>query len=275
MSRKIAAVLLGLFLLLAGITVCIRPICARVVHEAFLGRAVALRANDVIWDWYEDEDIDWAVELQEKVTGHKELDRAAAKYLDALAVYRRAEGNFREPDIRENLDRLNQDIARELEIKFRTELKAAERTMFLEELYEAESEVIEILSELPYFIRNFGSPAWMALGLYAILTSWSLRFLLLLILAALILWIYWMNRGKGAECLRHMAFPFLADGVILGLLLPALVRTVSYTVTNRLIGRAWAIDTFAFVYAGAVLVLIGGALLLVWYWTERILGSGR
>lgn len=271
MSRKISAVLFGLFLFLLGIVVCVKPTCARVVHEAFLGRAVALRANDAIWEWYPDvdENLDWAIQLQEKVTDHRQLDRIAAKYLDALADYyqveeRNLEGIFEDPDVSENLEALNQDIIKELETKFGPVLNTAEKERFWEELYEAEYPVVEILNELPYFIRNFGDLAWTALGLYAVLTSLSLPLVLVLILAALGFWMYRGEKQK-IKWLLHMAILFLADGVVIGVFLPFFVRSVSYGLTNRLIGRAWAIDMFAFWYMGILFLLAGAVLLLIWF----------
>lgn len=275
MSRKIAAVLFGIFLLITGAAVCIKPTCARVVHEAFLGRTVALRANDVIWEWYPELDIDKGVELQEMVQGHGQLDCVAAEYLDALAKYRRMGEAFEAPDIRENLNALNRDIVRETASESGGELSADAQEQFMEELYKAEYPVIEILDELPYYIRNFGVLAWTALGLYGVLTSWQFLALLALFLLGLGFWMYRAEREK-ADLLRHGAIPFLADGVILGVLIPAFIRTVSLFITNRLIGRAWYINTSAFLHTGIGFAVIGILLLFIWNRRMRLVnGMGR
>lgn len=273
MGKRILTVLLGAILLFAGLVICVRPVCARVIHEAFLGRAVALRANDVIWNWYSDEDLDWAIGLQERVTAHRQLDRVAGKYLDALADYYRSEkngteGNFQEPDVSENLKALNEDMIQELEDKYKTGLSEIGRASLAEELYEVELPVIDTLNELPFFIRSFSWQGWMALGFYAFLTSWQLFLGLAASLGALGFWIYRLERDR-ARWSYHMGVLLMTDGAILGILVPLFVRSVSYRITNRLIGRSWMIDTSAFLYTGILFVLVGAALLFYWFRKTR------
>lgn len=274
MSRKIPAVLLGIFLLITGAVICIKPVCGRVIHEAFLGRAVALRANDVIWKWCPDMELNEAVVFQDMVQGHRQLDRAASKYLDALVKYRWSGDSFEAPDIRGNLGILNRDIVRRAESESGTELSADRRELFMEELYEAEYPVIEILNELPYYIRNFGALAWMALGLYGILTSWQFLGLMILFLLGLGFWMY-RAEGEKTDLLRQTGILFLTDGVILGILVPAFIRAVSLPVTNRLIGRAWEIDTSAILYRGIGFAVIGILLLFIWNWRIRQAGEQK
>ena len=117
--------------------------------------------------------------------------------------------------------------------------------------------------------------AWTALGLYGVLTSWQFFALLALFLLGLGFWMYRAEREK-EELLRHGAIPFLVDGVILGVLIPAFIRTVSLSVTNRLIGRAWYIDTSAFLYTGIGFAVIGILLLFIWNRRMRLVnGTGR
>lgn len=261
MGKKAAAVLLGIILLLAGGTICIKPICADVVKRAFLARAVAFRANEVLWNWYPDEDTDKALKIQTMIMEHRQLNRIAVKYLNALAEYRSSGRDFREPDVSGNLKKMNESVLDRLESEFGGKMTQEGRTALLNELYEIEQEAIDRLNELPVFIRNFGEPAWLALGFYQAWTS-RLFFLALAVTAAWLCFYTFRREEQKGKWLQRMAIVLLIDGAALGLVLPAMIRAVSYRVTNRMIGRAEMLDTSAPLYTGLAFALLAAGMLL-------------
>lgn len=261
LGRVALAGLFGLFLFAAGILVCIKPICSRAIHEAFLGRSVALRVNDVIWMWMNGDDIDCAVEIQEKVEEHAQLERIAAKYLDALADFSGSDKVFVSLDISGELAVLNEDIIRMLESERGQKLGEEQRQSVIRGLEGEEAQVIGILDDLPYFIGNFGEPARLAIRLYRILTSRMLLAAVALVLVFLGVWMYRAQERKGAM-LWHMAVPFLVDGGMLGVILPMVIGRIGMQITNRVLGRAGEVDVSPMRYAGCLFVGIAFVLIL-------------
>lgn len=261
MGKKAAAVLLFVVLLLAGGTICIKPMCADVVKRAFLSRAVALRANEVLWDWYSDEELDRAIRIQKMIMDHKQLNLIAAKYLDALADYQGAGRDFREPDISGSLEKMNESVLRELESEFGEKMTQEGRTAFLKELYETEQEAVDRLNELPFYIGNFGEPARLALRFYRVWTS-RLFFLALMALAAGLGFYTFRREEEITKWLMRTAVFLLADGAVLGIVLPMAIRAVSYRISNRVIGRAEMLDTSALLYTGIIYMLLAVGMML-------------
>lgn len=260
-GRIVSALLFGVILLMMGTAICVKPVCSRVIHQAFLGRSVALRANDVIWKWFETDDIDKAIQIQERIENHAKLERIAAKYLSALADFSGEAGMFEKPDVNAELTALNEDVIQMLESELEQEIEGVKRQSVIRELEKAESQVIEILDEMPYLIGNFGTPARFAIRLYGILTSWQLLGGMALILLLLEVWMYGAQ-GRKAEMLWYMAIAFLVDGGMLGVILPMGIGRIGIHITSRVLGRASEIDVAPLRHMGLLFAGVAIALAL-------------
>lgn len=252
--------LFALLLLLSGLLFCIRPVCAGLVREAFIGRAVALRMNDVIFQYFPDMDIEAGIAIQETMEQHRQLDRITADYLDALADCGGSAEAWRSPDVSKAFEKLSQDVILALQQKGGCAISPELETQLLTQFREKQAAVLSILEELPYLTGLFRGPAGAALTLYRILTSVPFAAAVLLLTAGTGALLY-VRRKENAEWVKSLAAASLADGVILAVLLPLLLQTVTLPLTNRVLGRSMFIDASAFRLAGVILLLAGGLLL--------------
>ena len=102
-KRIFLSLLLALVLMLGGISLCLKPICAKLIRDNGIGRAVALRINDVLYEHFPQTiSIDNATEIQNRMEKHPAL----AKNL------RQISGCFRKRDIFRRISRYQRGIRR-------------------------------------------------------------------------------------------------------------------------------------------------------------------
>ena len=250
------SLLLALVLMLGGISLCLKPICAKLIRDNGIGRAVALRINDVLYEHFPQAiSIDNAAEIQNRMEKHPALAKISVKYLDAFA-----NGTFSAefPDTSAEYDVFNEEILDDLETALGFPLDLSVRQTMEQELQEKEAVVADMLFSLfSSFDRHFGRFASIALRLYGSYTSLPFRIALALI-AFLLIWLLW--KKEGPSCLKAIGVCCIADGLILAAFLPFLLFITAYTLTNRLIGRTTEIPVFPLFIAGG-LFLVAGLLL--------------
>ncbi len=252
-KRIFLSLLLALVLMLGGISLCLKPICAKLIRDNGIGRAVALRINDVLYEHFPQTiSIDNATEIQNRMEKHPALAKISVKYLDAFA-----NGTFSAefPDTSAEYDVFNEEILDDLETALGFPLDLSVRQTMEQELQEKEAVVADMLFSLfSSFDRHFGRFASIALRLYGSYTSLPFRIALALI-ALLLIWLLW--KKEGPSCLKAIGVCCIADGLILAAFLPFLLFIAAYTLTNRLIGRTAEIPVFPLFIAGGLFLAAG------------------
>ena len=184
-KRIFLSLLLALVLMLGGISLCLKPICAKLIRDNGIGRAVALRINDVLYEHFPQTiSIDNAAEIQNRMEKHPALAKISVKYLDAFA-----NGTFSAefPDTSAEYDVFNEEILDDLETALGFPLDLSVRQTMEQELREKEAVVADMLFSLfSSFDRHFGRFASIALRLYGSYTSLPFRIALALIALLLI-----------------------------------------------------------------------------------------
>ncbi len=258
-KSKALSFLFTFLLLLSGLLFCIRPVCADLIREAYIGRAVALRMNDVIFAHFPDMDIEAGIAIQEKMERHRQLNRMTAAYLDAVADCVGSGAAWSSPDVSEAFEKLSQDVILALQQEGGCVISPELEAQLLTEFREKQGAVLSILEELPSLPDRFGRPARAALILYRFLTSVPFTAAVLFLTAAIGILLYF-RRKENAEWIKSFAAAGLADGIVLAILLPLLIQAVTLPLTNRVLGRSMFIDVSAFRLSGTVLLLAGGLL---------------
>ncbi len=266
--RAIIGILFGLSVLLTGLVLCVRPMCASAVREAFIGNAVRLRIFDGINECFPELSSEQGIEIDTMVRNHRQLDQVAEKYLKSIAKAVSSDKEFEAPDIEKNLERLNEDILANLEKFVGSERVQQNRERLLQGLYEAEKDVTDILGELPFFISNFGGDALVVLQLYRILTAGWFQVLMILVAGGFGVLLYWMGRWQ-MKGIKTIGVAGIVDGVFLGCLIPAMLNGFSLFVTNRILGRSMYLNTSPLRIAGVILCLAGVLLLAVRFYLLR------
>ena len=251
-KRIFLSLLLALVLMLGGISLCLKPICAKLIRDNGIGRAVALRINDVLYEHFPQTiSIDNATEIQNRMEKHPALAKISVKYLDAFA-----NGTFSAefPDTSAEYDVFNEEILDDLETALGFPLDLSVRQTMEQELQEKEAVVADMLFSLSSFDRHFGRFASIALRLYGSYTSLPFRIALALI-ALLLIRLLW--KKEGPSCLKAIGVCCIADGLILAAFLPFLLFITAYTLTNRLIGRTAEVPVFPLFIAGGLFLAAG------------------
>lgn len=266
MGKRLGAILLsvlfGLFVLATGLIFCVKPLCSSAVREAFVGNAIRLRIFDPINEICPGLDLDYAIELDKMVRAHHELDKVSEKYLASIAEAVSSGREIEIPDIRKNLERLNEDILAELKNMTGSDAVEQNRERLMEGLYDAEKDVTDILAELPFFIENFGGEAIGALRIYRIVTSGWIQALMILLTGGLAVLLCRRNRDR-MKGVKLMGIAGILDGILLGLLIPALIGRLSLFLTNRILGRAMYLNFSSMRIGGVVFFQVGIALLAI------------
>lgn len=262
-SKKVTKTLLPsclLFMLffVSGISLCMKPVCTGLVREAYIGRAIALRMNDVINEYEPDMAPDTGVALQEQIMSHPRLLPVISRYLDALAVFSR-NGNWQKPDTIRFLREMNQDISNTMEQKLHLQAHTQNQEAFLSDLLDAQEEVIAILDSLPdtSLVRDVRP----VLLLYGALTSALFQIICFLLILVLVVRMY-RNGQSFRSWAKAVGGTALVNGAMTGILVPLLCRMLTLSVTNRFLGRSMYIDMTAFRIAGALSAGVGAFLLL-------------
>ncbi len=270
-QKKSCRLALGSFLLfllffLFGLSVCTKPVCTGLIREAYIGRAIALRTNDVIHGYFPDMAADTGLTLQEMTERHAQLNAVVRQYLDALVCFAQ-NGDWQPPDCTAHFEKMNRDILRTVEEGLQFQADDSLRIQFLARLQEAQWEACAILNTLPS--SSLVAHARPILLLYGALTSPVLRLLCLTCLLLLAVRLLYLSGGFPLWT-KAVGIPAAACGIVTGVLLPACCRFFTLPVTNRFLGRSMYIDTTCFMAAGGIYAAAGTALLFTgWFFTQK------
>ncbi len=253
---KVLIAFLFLSIFLIGLLLCIKPVSVTVIRQAFIDDAVRLRVNNVIYNEYPDLEIDSLIVIDEEVRNNSQLDLVVVKYLDALAKLIGGGEEFMLPSTGKNFEEMNLEIIHILEDELGHELTETKQEKIIYGLNNVELQVTDILVDLPYYIGNFGSLALTAVKFYGILTSKLLLVTMILLTGALEVALYFSRRQK-QKWLQITGVISIIDGIILGAMIPIIISSLDYRITDRLLGRSMNIDTSAFITLGVILVFLG------------------
>lgn len=268
MKNKLLKILFGICLFIfIGIN-CIKGVSIDVIKEAFIGRAFSFRINDVIWEACPQMDIDTAIELQEMMQEHQQLDRIIHRYLCAYSDYLKGDvGVLQKIDNESAFGRMNQEILRETKKLNPSENMTISDDEFLTEVRLAEEEVETILrDEVPGHLQNFGELAILAINMYALFTSIGVQLILLLIMLSLIIYILIKASDDKKVVLNSFGKIFVIHGCFWAIIVSGLIRILDrslLSIVDRIMGRAMMIDCSPFVHNGAGLIVIGVVFILL------------
>ncbi len=253
---KVLIAFLCLSIFLIGFLLCIKPVSSTVIRQAFIDDAVRLRVNDVIYNEYPDIEIDSAMTIDDVVRSSSQLDLIVAKYLDALVKVVDNEEDFIILNTSKNFEEMNWEIIHTLEEELGIEITEVKQEKIMYGLNNVERQVTDILADIPNYIGNFGSLALTTVKLYGILTSKLLLTILALITIGLGIALYFVRKQKH-KWLQIIGVVAIIDGIILCVGVPAIINSLNYRITNRLLGRSMNIDTSSFITVGVILIFLG------------------
>lgn len=259
--------------LLVGFS-CILPISTNLIRDAYIGSALSFRINDAIALAYPEMELEEAIELQELVERHPQLNKLIHNYLCAYGDYLwGGTAVFESMDNEKFFDRMNQNILAEAQKRNPGAAPAISREDFLALMKAAEAEVESVLqNRIPHNLQNFGKPGLAAIVVYRIATSiWTRKGLLLLMVLLLI---------KLAEKPEEYAFYtrfwkiFVAHGCFWAVIIPVGIKAAGSSllgVVDRILGRSMYLDVTPFLWSGGILAVIGILLLLLGRYRARLL----
>lgn len=261
MGKKKVSFLFGVLLFLfIGIN-CMKAVSVDLIKEGFIGSAFSFRINDVIWTASPEMNINDAVDLQELMQEHPQLDKIIHQYLRAYAKY--LSGNeqaFKNFDSKKSFKKMNQDILKETKKRTPGGTLAMGDQEFLAKVRLAEEEVESILQDtIPYNLKNFGKPAVFAISIYSFATSPLVQIGIILLLFAMVVKIYMLSDGK----LKHLFVSFGRTFVIHGvfwLIIYGLIKLADWRlldIVDRFLGRSMFADGSPFLWNAVGLVAVG------------------
>lgn len=276
MKKKIYSILLGVCLfLLVGIG-CMKSVSIDLVREAFISSAFSFRINDVIREASPEIDINDAIELQEWMEKHPQLNKIIHNYLHAYANY--LDGNY---EIFETLDhekafqKMNQEILKETKKRNPEETLTISDKEFLAKVRLAEEEVESILQdEIPYNLQNFGEMAIFAIKIYSIVTSLWVQIGLLFIILLLAIRICIHTKNDWGVILKSFGKIFVLHGCFWAAAVPAFIKIADWRlpgIVDRFLGRSMFLDISPFLWSGGS--LIGAGILFCFFLRFNVVWS--
>lgn len=258
-NYKIVLVLFSCTLFILVGASCIRPVATNLVRDAYIGSAFSFRINDVIDRACPEMEIDKAIELQELVETHPQLNKIVHQYLCAYADW--LQGNrdaVYDVDSEKAFTKLNQEIVAETKQRNPESELAIGEEEFIAEISQAEAEVENILqNQIPYYLQNYGRPAITAIKIYRGWTSVWLYMALVLIMAVLVSPVC-VKYNRGFFC--SLGKVLLLQGCFWAVALPVFIKftdRILLRLVDRILGRSMFIEAAPFIWRGGILIGLG------------------
>ena len=247
--------------LLVGIS-CVKSVSTGLIRDAYIGSAFSFRINDVIALACPDLEIDEAIELQELVQKHPQLNRIIHRYLCTYADWLDGDGEaFKNVNNEKAFKKLNHDILAETKRRNTRASLAISDEEFLTQLMQEEANVEFILeNRVPQNLQNFGKPAIVAIKVYSAVTSLWVQILLLLIMALLISPLF---AAYSRRFCRVLGIIFLVQGCFWAVVIPVIIKVADWRLlhfVDRILGRSMFLEVTPFLWRGGMLLGIGSLL---------------
>lgn len=262
MKKNVYSLFLGVCLFIfVGIS-CMKAVSIGLIREAFISSAFSFRINGVICEASPEIDINDAIELQELMEKHPQLNKIIHNYLHAYAKY--LDGDY---DIFGTLDhekafqKMNREILNETKKRNPDKTLTISDEEFLAKARVAEAEVELILQdEIPYNLQNFGEMAILAINIYSVMTSLWVQIGLLFIMLLLVIKNFMQMKNDRNIIFESFGKLFVLHGCFWAVVIPAFIKIAGWRllyIVDRFLGRSMFLDITPFLWRGGSLIVLG------------------
>lgn len=260
-----------LFDIIVGVIVCLmcisfsaKDMIVQTVNEGAIGHAVAIRIMDVVDEAFPDTPIDTLVDIQEALGNSEALDTITGKYIDAMSDAISNNQVPQYPDISNDLVTLANETINTIENHLNIEISESQQQVILSQLLEKSQDIeSSIQTYTDSLINTSYLPAVqsMLMKMYQFITSWIFRFILLIVL---IMSVYLIVSWKQSlnKIMMHLGIPVFIVGIAVVWIIPSIVQSIGFELTNHFLGRTMYINTSMMQIIGMIVLVIGIALVL-------------
>lgn len=232
---------------------------AEVISREQVGRAVVLRMNDVIYQYYNNIDLDISVRMQKEMISNPVFTRITIKKINE-AIHTLAFNKLYAPiETTEEAERIVSDTISIINTNFGDAY--TKDPSFKDALL---SEVQDGINALSYYTNNITSSSYIItrypfIRFFLILYSFTVSPIGIIILICIILCLllYEMKTDDKVTVIKSVSIDFIFTGIIEGILMSAAIKFFSISLASNILGRAMQLRIHYFAITGIILLIAG------------------
>ncbi len=270
--KKIFNFLITIFIFilicLLCVSFCTKEIIVNTLSKEVVKKEISSKVTYYVKEFYDDIDYDTLEKLETSIGNNENIDKITEKYFDNITDSIIKDSDIKLPDTNDELLELinqNEYILEENGIEITNE----EKKQIIDELT-SDGKLDKIYENVVTSIKDdISDEEKDVIMLYNKITSNTFRWIVLSIIILLIL-LQGVIKKSFYRWTYNLAVSFALSGIVLSLLFPFLMDTISIDLTEKILGKAASINVNSIINAGYICLGLSALLIIIYFVGNKI-----